>query len=153
MPILCKCSRLFVSLLVGIPSDSDCLCTTLIMYCDRIVVSTLPVSLSRVYSLVSGVLIADVVGIVYGWPIESHFLRNLSNVCHRTLWWWCHRWIHLLMTQWLCCPLLRGLTLQDGLLTAVYPPVGVRIGVANLDNMCPRIQPVVDHCLGILPLH
>ena len=43
--------------------------------------------------------------------------------------------------------------LKYGLLTDVSPPVGVRIGVANLDHLCPRIHPEVDRCLGLLPLH
>ena len=144
---------MFVSLLVLIPSESRCLCTTLGMSCAWIVVPPLSVFLRRVDHLVSGVLMDVVVGRVYGWPIEPHFFRNISNVRHRPLWWWCRWQIHPLMTPWMWCPLLRGLPFQDGFLTSVSPPVGVRIGVAILVHMCPRIHPGSDSCLGILPLH
>ena len=147
MPLLCQWSRLFVSILVGIPSESECLCPTLGMSSSGIVVPTLPVSLRTVDSLVSGVLMAVAVGRVYGWPIEPQFLRDLSNVHHRPLWWWCHWWIHPLMPQWMGFPLLRGMPFQDGLLTAVSHPVWVMIGVASLDHMCPRTHPGVDCCL------
>ena len=143
----------FFPLLVGIPSESECLCTTLGMSCDRLVVPTPSVSLRRLDRLVSGVLMAVVVRIVYEWPTEPHFFRDLSNVCHWLLWWWCCRWIHTLMTMWLWCPLLMGLPLQDGFLTAVYSNVGVRIGVASFDHLCPRIYPGVDRCLCLLPLY
>ena len=73
---------------------------------------------------VSGVLMAVVVGIVYGWPIEPHFLRDISNVGNQLLWWWCHWWIHPSIHQWLWYPLLRCLPLQDGLLTAVLFSAG-----------------------------
>ena len=43
--------------------------------------------------------------------------------------------------------------LQDGLLTAVYPPVGLRIGVVSLGHMCPNIPPGVDRFLGLFLLH
>ena len=59
-------SRLFVSLLVGIPSESECFCTTIGMSCAQLVVPPPPVSLRRVDRLVSVVLMAVVVGIVYG---------------------------------------------------------------------------------------
>ena len=49
--------------------------------------------------------------------------------------------------------MLMGITLQDGLLDDVYYPVGVSIGVASLDHLCPMIHTGVDHCLGLLPLH
>ena len=81
---------------------------------------------------------------VYGWPIELHFLRDLSNVCHRLLWWWCRQWINPFMPLCLWCTLLRGLPFQDGLLNVVYTPVGVRIYVVSLDNLCPKICPGVD---------
>ena len=45
----------------------------------------------------------------------------------------------------------KGMPLKDGLLTAVYPPVGVMIGVARLDHLCPRIHPRVDHLLEVVP--
>ena len=153
MPILCHLSKLFVSLQVGITSDSECLCTTLGMFCDRLVVPTLSFSLSRVDHLVSGVLMAVMVGRVYGWPIEPPFLRNLSSGHHRQLWWWCHQWIHTLMPLWMWFPPLRGMPLQYGFLTAVSNHVGVRIGVASLDHLCPSIHPGVHHFLGILSLH
>ena len=65
-PLLCHWSRLFVFLQVGIHSESECLCPTLGMFCARLVVPPLPVSLRRVDRLVSGVLMAVVVRIVYG---------------------------------------------------------------------------------------
>ena len=148
MPLLCNLSSLFISLLVGISSESECLCPNLGMS-----FAPLPVSLRIVDSLVSGVRMAVVVIIVYGWPIEPHFLRNLSSVFPRPLWWWCHQWNHPLMPHWMWYPLIRGLPLQDGLLTAASPPVWVRIGVTSLDHLCPRIHLEVDRCLGILPLH
>ena len=153
MPLLCHWSRLFVSLQVGIPLERVCLCPTLGMSCAWLAVPLPPVSLRRVDRLVSGVLMDVVVGIVYGWPIEPRFLRDLSNVCHWPLWLWCHLWNHPLMHQWLWYPLLRGLMLQDGLMTAVTPPVWVRIGVVSLDHLCPRIHLEVDHFLGLLSLH
>ena len=153
MPLLCNFSRLFVYLQVGIPSESECLCTNLGMSCAWIVVPLPPVSSMRVNRLVSGVLIAVVIGIVYGWPIEPRFFRDLSSVCHRPLWWWCHRWNHPLMPQWQWCPLLRGLLLKDRLMTAVSPLVGVRIGVASLYHLCPRIHTRIDRCLSLLSLH
>ena len=153
MPLLCHWSKLFVSLQLVIPSDSECLCTTLGMSFTWLFPPPLSVSLRRVDCLVSGVLMAVVVRIVYGWPIEPHFLSDLSNVHHQPVWWWCHQWIHSLMPQCLWCPLLRGLPFQDGLLISVFTPVGVRIGVASLDHLCPRIYPGVDRFLGILPLH
>ena len=85
MPLVFQWSRLFVSLLVGIISDSDCLCPTLGIFFDFIVVPPTPVYLRRVEHLVSGVLISVVVRRVYGRPIEMKFLRNLSNVCHQPL--------------------------------------------------------------------
>ena len=36
-PLLCQCYRLFVSLLVGIPSESECLCPILGIVCDQLV--------------------------------------------------------------------------------------------------------------------
>ena len=153
MPLSCQWSRLFVSILVRIPSESECLCPTLGMSCARLVFSTPPVSLNRVDRLVSVVLMAVVAGTVYRWPIEPYFLHNLSNVFHRSLWWWCHWWIHILMPQWMWCPLIRVLLLQDVLLNVFSPPVRVSIGVASLDHLCPSIHPGVDHFLGILPLH
>ena len=131
IPLLCHWSRLFVSLQIGIPSDSECLCPTLGIYCARIAVPSPPVSLTRVDRLVSGVMMAVVVGIVYGWPIEPRFLRDLSSLCHRPLWWWCHWWNHPLMPQWMWYPLLRGMPLPDVLRTSASPPVGLRIGVAS----------------------
>ena len=119
----------------------------------RLVVPPSPVSLRRVDCFVSGVMMDVVVRIVYGWPIEPHFLRDLSSVRCWPLWWWCNRWNHPLMPQWLWYPLRRSLTTQDGLLTAASPPVGVRIGVVSLDNPCPRIHIKVDCCPGIFPLH
>ena len=153
MPILCHLSRRFVYLQVGITSESECLCTNLCIYLYRLVVPPPSESLRRVDCLVSGVLMAVVAEIVYEWLIEPRFLRDLSSVCHWPFWWWCSWWNHPLMPQWLWCPLLRGLTLQYGFLTAFYPPMGVRIGVASLDNTCTRIHLKVDCCLGLLPLH
>ena len=153
MPILCQWSRLSLSLLVGILSYSECLCPTIGISCAWLVVPPPSASLRILDHLVSGVLMDVVVRIVYGWPIDLHFLRDLSNVFHQSLWWWCHQWIHPLIPQWLCCPLLRGLPLKDVLLTAVSPSVRVRIGVVSLDHLCPRIHPGVDSCLGLLPLH
>ena len=46
---------------------------------DWIVVPPQSLSLRRVDSLVSGVLMAVVVGRLYGRPIEPNILRNLSN--------------------------------------------------------------------------
>ena len=54
------------SLLVGITSESECLCPTLDMFCDRLDVTPPPASLRIVDHLVSGVLMAVAVGIVYG---------------------------------------------------------------------------------------
>ena len=153
MPILCQWSRLFVSLLVGIPSESECLYTTLVIFFARLVVHIPPVSLRRVDHIISGVLMAVVVGRVYVWPIEPHFLRNLPNVCHQPLWWWYRWWIHIFTPLRMWYLLLRGLPLQDVLLTNVSPTVGVRIGVESLGHLCPRINPGVDRCLGLLPLH
>ena len=104
------------------------------MSCAWLVVPPPHVSLSRLYRLASGVLMDVVVVIVYGWPTELHFLRDISNVCQWLLWWRCRRWIHTLMPLWLWCPLLLGMPLQDGFLTAVYSTVGVSIGVASLDK-------------------
>ena len=73
MPLLCQWSRLFVSVLIGMPSESECLCSTLGMFCARIVVLPPPVFLRIVDRLISGVLMALVVRIVYGWPKEPHF--------------------------------------------------------------------------------
>ena len=47
MPLLCKWSRMFVSLLVEIPSESECLCPTIGISCARIVVPPPPVSLKE----------------------------------------------------------------------------------------------------------
>ena len=66
MPLLCQWSRLFVSFLVGIPSESECLCPTLAMSFDWLVVPPPTFSLRRVDRLVSVVMVAVVVGIVYG---------------------------------------------------------------------------------------
>ena len=96
---------------------------------------------------------AVVVGRVYVWPIEPHCLRDLSNVCHQPLWWWYRWWIHLFIPLWMWYLLLRGLPLQDVLLPNVSPNVGVRIGVESLGHLCPKINPGVDRCLGIFPLH
>ena len=153
MYVLVHWFGLFVYLQVGIPSYSECLCTNLGISCARKVVPPPSVSLRRVNCLVSGVMMAVVVIIVYGWPIEPRFLRDLSSVCHRPLWWWFHRWNNALMPQWLWYPLIRGLMLQDVLITAVSHPVGVRIGVASLDHPCPSIHLKIDRCLGPLPLH
>ena len=49
---------MFVSLLVGILSDSECLCPTLDMFCAWLFVLPLSVSLRRVDNPVSGVLMA-----------------------------------------------------------------------------------------------
>ena len=65
MPLLCHWSRMFVSILVGITSESECLCPTLVMFCARLVVTPLPFSLRRLDHLVSGVLVAVVLVIVY----------------------------------------------------------------------------------------
>ena len=153
MPLLCHLSRLFVSLQLGIHSDSECLCPNLGMYCAWMVVPPPPVSLRIVDRLISGVLMAAVVGIVYGWPKEPRFLCDPSSVHHRHLWWWCHQWNHPFIPQWMWYPLLRGLPLQDSLLNYFSPPVWVRIGVVSLDHPCPRIDLEVDCCLGLLPLH
>ena len=153
MPLLCHFYRMFLSLQLGIPSESECLCPNLCMSCAQLIVPPPPVSLRRVNRLVSGVLMAVVVKIVYGWPIEPSFLRDLSSVRHLPLWWWCHWWNHPLMPQCMWYPLLRGMTLQDGLMTAVSPPVGVRIGVESLDHPCPSINIDLDCFLGLLPLH
>ena len=74
------------SLQVGIPSESEFLCPTLGMSCGRLVVSPPTVSFRMVDRLVSGVLVAVVVRIVYGLPIELHFLRDLSSFFHLPLW-------------------------------------------------------------------
>ena len=66
MPLLCQCSRRFVSILLGIPSESECLCPTIGVSCDQLVVLPPPVPLRIVDLLVSGVLMAVVVVIVYG---------------------------------------------------------------------------------------
>ena len=153
MPLLCHLSRLFVYLQVGVPSEIECWCPNLGMSFAWLVFPPPPVSLRGVDSLVSGVMMAVVVGIVYGWPIEPRFLRNLSIVCRRPLWWWCHQWNHPLMPQWLWYPLLRGLPLQDSLLTSVSPPVVVSIGVESSYHPCPRIHLEVDRFLGLFPLH
>ena len=82
MSLLYQWSRLIFSLLVGIPSESECLCLTLGMFCYWIVVPPPPVYLKRVDHLIS-VVPMDVVAVrVYGLPIDPHFLRDLSNVCH-----------------------------------------------------------------------
>ena len=47
MPLLCQWSRMFVSLLVEIPSESECLCPTIGISCARIVVPPPPVSLKE----------------------------------------------------------------------------------------------------------
>ena len=110
------------------------------MFFALILVPHLPVALSRVDHLVSGVLMDVVVGRVYGWPIEPHFLRDLSNVCYRPFWWWCCWLIHPFMPMWLWFTLLRGLPLQDGLFTVVYPPVGVK-------NWCGKLRLYVSQYL------
>ena len=51
---------------VGIPSYSECLCTNLGIYCAWLVVPPPPVSFRKVDHLVSVVLMAVVVRIVYG---------------------------------------------------------------------------------------
>ena len=56
---------MFVSFLEGITSDSECLCRTLGMFCARLVVPPPSVSLRRLDHIVSGVLMAVVVGILY----------------------------------------------------------------------------------------
>ena len=123
------------------------------IFLDHLVASPLPFSLRRVDHLISGVLMAVVVVRLYGWEIEPHYLRNLSNVCHWPLWWWCCRLIHPLMPLLLWCPLIRGMPLQDWLLTDVPPPLGVSIGVAILGHLCPKIHPILYRCLVIFPLH
>ena len=153
MPLLCHWSRIFVSLQVGIPSESESFCPTLGMPCAQLVVPPPPVSLNIVDNLLSGGLMAVVVVIVYGWTIEPHFLSKISSVRHLLLWWWCHQWNHALIPQWLWYPLIRGLLLQYGLLKAVSPPMVVSIGVASLDHPCLSIHLKVDRCLGLLPLH
>ena len=153
MPSLCHLSRLCVSLQVGIPSESECLCLNLGMSFSRLVFPPPPVSLRRVDRLISVVLMAVVFGIVYIWPIEPHFLRDLSSVHHQPLWLWCHWWNHPLMLQWMWYPMLRVMFLQDGLLTAASHHVGVRIRVAGLDHLRPSINLKLDCCLGLLPLH
>ena len=144
---------MFVSLLLGIPSESECLCPTLGMSCGWLVVPPPSVSLRRVDRLISGVMMAVVVGIVYEWQIEPHFLRYLSNVCNRPLWWWRCQWTHPPMFMWLWCTLIGGMSLRDGLLNIVYPLLAVSIYVASLDNMCPKIRPGVDRFLDLLPLY
>ena len=119
MPILCHWCRLFVSLQLGISSESECLCPTLGMSCARLVVPPPPVSLRRVDCLIAGFLMAIVVGIVYGWPIEPHFLRDISSVRHQPLWLWCHWWNHSFMPQWMWYPLLRGMPLQYGFINYI----------------------------------
>ena len=153
MPFLCQWSSLFVSLLLEIFTESECLCPTQVIFCARIVVLPTPVPLRRVDHLVSGVLMAVVVGRVYGWPIEPQFLRDLSSVCHRPLWWWYRWWIHPLVPLWLWFPLIRGMPMQYGLLTVVSPPVGVSIGAVSLGHMCPNIHTREDCFLDLLPLH
>ena len=66
---LCQWYRLFVSILLGILSDSECLCPTLGMFGAQLVFPPPPVSLKRVDHLISGVLMAVVVGRLYEWPI------------------------------------------------------------------------------------
>ena len=46
-----------------------------------------------------------------------------------------------------------GMLLKDNLLDAVYNTVEVRISVASLGHLCPRIHPGVDCFLGLLTLH
>ena len=46
--------------------------------------------------------------------------------------------------------MIRGLPLQDGVRTDASPNVGVKIGVASLDHLCPRIHPGVDCFLGLI---
>ena len=77
-PLLCHWSRLFVSLQVRIPSESECLCTNLVMVCARLVVPPPQVSLRRVDHLVSGVLMAVVLVIVYRWPIDPQFFKYIQ---------------------------------------------------------------------------
>ena len=59
-------SGMFFSLQVEIPSESECLCPNLGMSCARLVVPTPSVSLRRLDRIISGVLMAVVVGILYG---------------------------------------------------------------------------------------
>ena len=84
--LLCHLSRLFVSIQFGIPSESECLCPNLGMSFAWLVVPPMTVSLRRVDPIVSGVLMAVVVGIVYGLPIHQRFLRYLSSVLNRLVW-------------------------------------------------------------------
>ena len=67
---------------------------TLGMFCARLVVPPPLFYLTIVDHLVSAIMMDVVVGRVYGWLIEPHFLRDLSNICHWLLWWWCRWWIH-----------------------------------------------------------
>ena len=57
---------MFVSILVGIILETEFLCSTLGMFCARIVLPIPLVSFWRVDSLVLGVMMAIVVGRVYG---------------------------------------------------------------------------------------
>ena len=86
MPFLCQKSRLFVSILVGILSGSECVCTALGMFYDHLGLPPLQNVLRRMDQLILGVIMSAVVGIVYVRPIEPQFLCVLSNVCHQPLW-------------------------------------------------------------------
>ena len=66
MPILCQWSRIFVSVLVGIISGSECVCPTLGMFYAQLVFPPPQVYLRILEHLVTGVLMAVVVGRVYG---------------------------------------------------------------------------------------
>ena len=98
IPLLCQWSRMFVSLLVVIPSESECLCPTIGIFFGRLVVPTPPFSLRLLDCIVSGVLMAVVVG--KDDQSSRTFLRVLFNVCHQPLSWWCCQWIYKLMPQW-----------------------------------------------------
>ena len=152
MPFLCRRPRLFTSLLAKIILGSECLCSTLCIFCVWIVFPPLQVFLGIVNRLIWGFLMAAVVGIVYEWTIEPHFLHVLSNVCHRLLWWRYFQWTHPLMLLCLWFPLLGVLLLQDVLTTVLFPPLGVRFCVTSWDYLYPKILPWADVFLGLFLL-
>ena len=123
------------------------------MCCAQLVFPPPQFSLRIFDHLVSGVMMAVMVGIVYGWPTEPLFLRVLSNLCHWLLWRWFNQWTHPLMPLWLWCPLLGGPPFKYGFSTVVYTPVWLRIYAVSLDPFCTNIHPGVYRFLGLLPLH
>ena len=66
MPLLRQESRLFIYILLGLLLDNEFICPSLDIFFAILVVPPPPVSLRRVDHLVSGVLVAVVVGIAYG---------------------------------------------------------------------------------------